>query len=209
MKSATHAEIIIYADIGASMFGGLSSREFATQLRELGDVANLDVRINSGGGDVFEGVAIYNLLAQHPSKVTVYVDALCASIATVIACAGDRIVMAESGDWMIHEPWTLAVGNAEDLREQIARLDAISDKIVNIYAARTGLDTDEIERYMEAETWFTADEALSLGFVDEVVASKRMAASYRRDWFKGVPKHRARGEMARKLKSMKDRLSRL
>ena len=122
-KSQTVAEIVVYGVIGQDFWGdGISAKSFSDQLNNLPKTVNqIDVRLNSGGGDVFDGVSIYNRLKQHKAKVTVYIDGLAASIASVIALAGDEVVMGEGALMMIHKPWTWAMGDSAALEEVIDR----------------------------------------------------------------------------------------
>ena len=110
-RGESSAELILYADIGEGWFGGISSKQFSDQLSAIGEVKNLDVRMNSAGGDVFEGITMYNRLNQHTANVTVTVDGLAASIASIIAMAADEIVVYDSSTVMIHKPWTYAGGS--------------------------------------------------------------------------------------------------
>src|SRR6478609_6695251 len=109
-KGTTAGEIYIYEDVGDSWFGGVTAKQFAADLKELGPVQTLDVRINSGGGDVFDGLAIYRQLVDHPAKVVSHIDGFAASIASIIAMAGDEIRISEAGFVMIHDAWGVAVG---------------------------------------------------------------------------------------------------
>lgn len=133
---------------------------------------NITVRINSPGGDVFAGVAIYNMLAEHSGEVTVKVDGLAASIASLIAMAGDKIVMLPGSMMMVHQPWTFAAGNADDLGEVIESLKKIGESMTPIYATRTGLSEERVNELLKAETWMTANDAVELGFADEAVDAK-------------------------------------
>lgn len=157
----------------------VTPKEFAEDLKALGDITELTVRINSGGGDVFAGQAIYSLLKSHPAKVTVYVDGLAASIASVVAMAGDTVIMPRNAMMMIHNPWAMAVGNAGDFRKLADDLDKIREGMIAAYQAKAGIDREELVQLLDAETWLTADEAKELGFVDEVDAAKQVAASLR------------------------------
>jgi len=136
----------------------------------------LELRINSGGGDVFEGNSIYALLSSWKNKegnrLTIYVDGLAASIASVIAMAGTEIVMSTNSLMMIHNPWTpAAAGDASDLRETAAVLDKVRETILAVYADRTGLDRETIGNLMDEETWLSAEEAINFGFADRLVAA--------------------------------------
>lgn len=126
------------------------------------------VILNSGGGDVWAGVAMYNALKELDAEVTVRVDGIAASIASVIAMAGDKIIMSPGTTMMIHRAATLAAGNAEDLEESIKMLNSVEQSIIPIYADRTGLDREVVEKMMSETTWMTPEEAVELGFADQV-----------------------------------------
>jgi ATP-dependent protease ClpP protease subunit len=144
---------------------------------------DLELRINSGGGDVFEGQAIYSLLESWKTttgnRVIVYIDGIAASVASVIAMAGSDIQMSSNALMMIHNPWTpAAVGGADDLRDLANVLDKIRETIVTVYETRSGIDRDAIGLMMDEETWFTAAEAVNFGFADQIVnASEETVAS--------------------------------
>lgn len=163
-KADGPTEIYIYDEIG---YFGDSAKEFAAKLTEV-DASQVAVHLNSPGGDIFDGLAIYQALKDHPANVTVHIDGLAASIASVIAQAGDRIVMAPKASMMIHDGWTMAVGNAGDLRKTAELLDKQSDIIASVYADRSGLPTEHWRARMLEETWYNADEALAAGLIDEV-----------------------------------------
>ena len=170
-KGSSVAEVYIYEDIG-KRFGGVSDKQFAVDLKALGAVSTLHVRLNSYGGDVFEGLAIYRLLADHPATVVAFIDGIAASIASVIAMAGDEIRIAEAGEIMIHEAWTVAVGPAAD------HLEATSSSIADVYAARTGQSKDQIQAWMAAETTFQSTNAVKYGFAQMVMPNVKMAARH-------------------------------
>lgn len=181
MKGEDAAEIYIYSDIGESWWGdGVTAKAVADQLKAMKGVKNIDVRINSYGGDVFDGLAIYRQLTDHAAKVTVHVDGIAASAASVIAMAGDTIRIASGGQLMIHDAWTIAIGNAEELRSTADRVDMTSQELAKLYAARTGRTETEVRDWMRAETWLTAEQAVERGFADEVVDFQRAVA-------RGVP----------------------
>lgn len=134
------------------------------------------VRINSPGGDVSAGVSIYNMLNEHDGEVTVKVDGMAASIASLIAMAGDKIIMLPGAMMMVHLPWTFAAGNSEDMSQVVEMLEKTGESMVPIYAARTGLSEDRINELLKAETWMTAQDAVDLGFADEAVEAKTSLA---------------------------------
>lgn len=168
------AEVLIY-DVIDSWFG-VDANQLVKDLKGL-DVDTIHVRINSPGGSVFDGIAIFNALKEHKAKVVTHVDALAASIASVIALAGDEVEMADNAMFMIHNAWILAIGDAAELRKTADLLDKISDaSIVRTYAAKTGADEDQIREWMNEETWFTAEEAKDEGFIDVIAARSESQA---------------------------------
>jgi len=192
-KSETQAEIIIYDEIGPwDDWGEISAKMVDKELKGLPSTVNqIDVRINSPGGDVFEGFTIYNRLKQHSANITIYVDGLAASIASIIAMAGDEIVMGEGALMMIHQPWTWARGNVQDLENTIDRLLDIEEQLVKVYQKRTGIDRSEIKSMLAAETWLDADQALEKGFVTELFESEEQIAASAIDkasWIRNKPR---------------------
>lgn len=180
------AEMYIDGDIVTDEWedSDTSAAGFRDALKSLGDVKNINLHINSPGGSVFEGIAIYNMLKQNPAHVNVYVDGLAASIASVIAMSGDAIFMPSNAMMMIHNPWTMAVGNAEELRKQADGLDQITKSSVQTYLAKAGdkLNEDKLKELMDNETWLTAQEAVDYGLADEVLSANQAAASIDK-WF--------------------------
>jgi ATP-dependent Clp protease protease subunit len=172
---ATRAEIVIYDEIGAF---GIPAKAFLDELKALGSVAELTVRINSPGGSVFDGVAIYNALKRHDAVITVWVDGIVASIASMIAMAGDEVVMPENAMLMLHDPSALVVGTAADMRAMAQALDKMKAGMVAAYRDKSGRDDAEIEALMRDETWLTAQEAVDLRLADRVEAPVRMAAHF-------------------------------
>lgn len=154
----------IYDEIG---WFGISAQQFAEDIEKIkGGIIN--IRINSPGGSVFDGMAIYNAIKQHSAKTVIYIDGLAASIASVIALAGDEVVMAENAFMMIHEPWGLVIGPASEMRSEADLLDKLAGSLIKTYMAASDKDEKEIKKLMAAETWFDADEALEIGFVDKI-----------------------------------------
>lgn len=149
---------------------GVSAKEFAGALGALpADVHTINLHINSPGGMVFEGVAILNQLRQHSARIVAVVDGLAASAASFIACGADEVQMAPNTQLMIHDAWALAIGNAATMREAGDLLDRLSDNIASVYAAKTGGTTEEWRTAMLAESWYSAEEAVSAGLADSVV----------------------------------------
>lgn len=171
------AEILIYDEIGVDPWtgGGIAAERFVTDLQAI-KAPHIDVRINSVGGSVFEGNAIYNALLRHPARVETYIDGIAASIASVIAMAGERIHIAANAFLMIHNPHGVVWGEAADMRKMADTLETIRGSLVGTYARRTGHDTAQIEAWMDAETWFNAEEAVEHGFADEIVEGREIDA---------------------------------
>ena len=162
------ADVSILECIGQGWFGdGFTARKMAAILRSLGD-RPVSVAINSPGGDVFEGVAIYNLLAAHPAEVTVKVLGVAASSASVIAMAGDRIEIGVGALLMIHNCWGAVIGDRNDLRDAIETFGKIDAAMASIYVARSGLDAKSVGAMMDAETWLDGASAVEQGFADAV-----------------------------------------
>ncbi|MCD9062744.1 head maturation protease, ClpP-related [Staphylococcus chromogenes] len=155
-----------------------SAPSFKDALKELKDVKQITVNINSGGGDVFSGVAIHNMLKSHKAHVTVKIDGLAASIASVIAMAGDKVIIPRNAMLMIHNAWTFAVGNASDLRKQAEDLEKINSVVINSYLDKNpNIDEDKLRSLMDDETWLTAQEAKDLGLVDVIAEPNKAAAN--------------------------------
>lgn len=148
---------------------GVSAEMVNSALNELSGAGDIDVLINSPGGDVFEATAIHSSLIKNSANIHVHIDGYAASAATRIAMAGDSIQIAASGMYMIHYAWTLALGNAGELRKTADMLEKVDSTIVTDYMNKTGRDEAEIRDWMEAETWFTAEEAVQNGFVDGII----------------------------------------
>ncbi len=194
-KTQNKGEIYIYGDIVSSKWDerDVTAVDFKNELNQLGDVSEIDVHINSAGGNVFEGHAIYNMLKMHKAKVNIYVDALAASIASVIAMSGDTIFMHKNSFMMIHNSWIMTLGNSKDLRQTADLLDKTDQSSNNAYLDKaTNLSEEELKQLLEAETWLTADEALEKGLADEILGASEIAASISKDsyqMFKHVPEN--------------------
>ena len=184
MDSGT-PELFIYDDIDD--WWGVSAQSIVDQIRDL-DATDIDVRINCRGGMVFEGIAIYNALRLHKANIHIKVDGLAASIASVIAMAGDTVTMAENSMLMIHNPYGWASGDAEAMRKTADVMDKIADSIAVSYTARTGKTIEEMKALMDEETWYTAAEALESGLVDQVDSPVKAAACFDISMFNNAPK---------------------
>jgi ATP-dependent protease ClpP protease subunit len=181
------AEILIYDDIGPEEWGGVSAKAVKAQLDAMPDADQIVVRINSPGGDVFDGFAIYNLLKQHPAHITVKVDGMAASAASVIAMAGDTIEMASNARMMIHNPWTLAVGDSAEMRKKAELLDQIKESIVATYKARVKMEEADIAEAMDSEWWFGAKAAIEHGFADAESGAAKAIKNTAKPWIRNAP----------------------
>lgn len=181
--AANKAELLIYGVIESTSFWGdeVTPKEVNDMLKAIGDnVAEITVRINSPGGDVFAGMAIHSMLKRHPAKITAYVDGLAASIASVIPLAADKIVMPKGSMMMIHRPMgSIRLSRSEALRQRADLLDKIESEMTDLYSAKSGLTAEQLKPLLEAETWYTADEAKAAGLADEVEGELEVAACLR------------------------------
>lgn len=203
-QTNTAADLYFYGDIVSTAYNpddwwssgspeDKAPQDVADFLNELDGMTDVNIHVNSGGGDVFAGVAIYNILKNNNANKTTYVEGLAASAASIIALAGDKIIIPSSAQLMIHNPWTYAGGNANDLRNVADMLDQISKSLVNIYMenAKDGIKADDIKQMMDEEKWFTGEEAAEV-FNIEVDTTEPVAASIKSEFFskyKNTPKN--------------------
>jgi ATP-dependent Clp protease, protease subunit len=185
-KGKKSAELTIYGSIGEDIWSdtGITAKKVIDAIKDFGEIENLDVRINSMGGDVFEGVTIYNRLKQMKANITVYVDGLAASIASIIAMAGDEIILSEGSLMMVHSPMTFAYGNQREFQNKIEILDTIEEEMLGIYSRRTGMPRSEIRNLLHSETWLNAQEALESGFATSISEEESIAACSDKDLLK-------------------------
>jgi len=198
-KDSTSADIFLYGEIvpdGWQWYEtDMAAIDFKNELDALGDgIKTINLYINSPGGSVFEGIAIHNMLKRHQAKVNVHIDALAASIASVIAMAGDTIFMPKNSMLMIHNPWTLAMGNSAELRKVADDLDRIGQSSKQAYLQKAGdkITDEKLQELLDAETWLSANDALQYGLCDVVEDAVQVAASVSNDLFqkyKNVPKN--------------------
>jgi ATP-dependent Clp protease protease subunit len=192
-KKQDSLELMIYDYIGADWMGnGVTAKDVASKIKDAGDIKQITVRVNSPGGNVFEGSAIYSLLAQHPAKVVCYVDGVAASAAFTIAMAADEIYCSESSLMMCHNAWGASMGSADDMRQMADLLDKTSMMMCEIYAKRSGQDVGAMKSIMDAETWMTAAEAVKMGFATATIereddGDEELAASFDLSHFAKVP----------------------
>nr|WP_207749931.1 head maturation protease, ClpP-related [Clostridium tyrobutyricum] len=178
-ENSDEGELLLYGDISDSTWWGdeITPKNFKEELDSLGDIKTLNVYINSGGGDVFAGQAIYSMLKRHSATVNVYVDGLAASIASIIAMAGDNVKMPKNAMLMVHNPWSFGMGNANDFRKLADDLDKVRESMISVYEDKTGMEKEKIVELLDAETWMTAEKAVEFGFADEIEEEKQVAAS--------------------------------
>ena len=182
-KTADEATLYLYDEIGA---WGVTAKDFTTELSDV-TATTINLRINSPGGDVFDGFTIHNLLKEHPAQVKVKVDGLAASIASIIAMSGDQIEMAKNAFLMIHNAWAISKGNAEAMRKMADTLDKIDMQLVRAYQDKTGATQRDIRQMMAEETWLNADEAVANGFADSVCDPSQVKARFDLSRFNHVP----------------------
>jgi len=188
-KANDTAEISIYDEIG---FWGVSAASFAQDLKACGNnLKQINLHIHSPGGDVFDGIAIYNLLKKHPANVIVYIDGLAASMASVIAMAGNEVIMPENAMMMIHKPWGIQGGDAEDMRKYADLLDKVENTLIPAYANKTGKTPEELAEMLSAETWLNGKECVEQGFADklaEPLVAMASIKSRKLEDFENMPK---------------------
>lgn len=209
-KTETVAEILLYGPIGESPWDDsyISAKQFADALKKIPEsVKTIELRVNSPGGSVFDGMTIYERLKGHKAKVIAYVDGMAASIASIIIMAADEIIMGEGAQVMIHKPMTGVYGNAREMESIIDVLDKIESQMIGIYTRRTGISRAELIAAVDKETWYTAEEAMELGFADKISAydqTMQIAASAMAEdckWFKNRPQFQNKNALVRqKLK---------
>lgn len=195
-KARHENELFIYDEIG---FFGIQAEEFVRQLAAIeGD--EVHIRINSPGGSVFDGQSIITAIREHSSRTVAHVDGLAASMAAMIATSTDETVMADGSFMMIHDPWSIVLGSASDMRREANLLDKVADSLAQQLARKSGMDVDGVKGLMADETWLTADEAVESGFADSLAeerADQSAAARFDLSVFANVPDS-LQGEPARK-----------
>lgn len=174
-------EVLIYDFIGFDPWmGGISAAEFARDLKAI-NTRKIVLRINSPGGDIFEGVAIRNALREHPAQIETHIDGLAASTASWVGLDAKRVIMAPHATMMIHEPWDIALGDAETFRKEAGVLDQLGDEIARMYVEKAGGETAAWRDLMRAETWYMDDAAVQSGLADEVAGGEPASADNRYD----------------------------
>lgn len=214
-STETSADLYFYGDIVSSWWGAWDDADqYPEKVKDFLDEAkgkDLNIYVNSGGGSVFAGMAIYNMLKRHEGNKTVYVDGLAGSISSVIALAGDRVVIPSNAYMMIHKPWNCTQGNANDFREMADMLDKIEEGILNVYSENINedIDIEEIKELVNAETWLTGEDAskyfnIELSKSIEVVA----CVSDYYDKYTKVPKN-IKNNSVKNIKKLNNELEKL
>ncbi len=198
-KAGTTADVYIFDEIGTY---GVTAQEFITDIKDLKDTP-INLRINSLGGDVFDGMAMYNVIKRREAKTTVYIEGIAASIATIIALGADEVVMAENSLFMIHNAWGGSMGEAKDMRKTADTLDKITGELTDIYRKKTGLSYDSLVDMMDEETWLNANEAFSYGFIDTISDSIKVAAKYDVSKFKNITQEEIQNKLSININNKK------
>ncbi|MFS1525634.1 ClpP-like prohead protease/major capsid protein fusion protein [Microbulbifer sp. 2304DJ12-6] len=176
----SEADIYVYDYIG---YYGVTAKDFARDLKSLGKVNKINLHLNSPGGDVFEGTAIYNLLKDHSAEIETWIEGIAASMGSVIALAGDTVHIAENAYFMVHNPSAAARGDERALEKIKGLLVKVKKTMVGLYTARSGLSDEEVSQIMDDETWYAGAEAVEAGFATDTTAATEMAASFSAELF--------------------------
>ena len=198
-KAGETADIYIFDEIGTY---GVTAQDFISEIKGLKDMP-INLRINSLGGDVFDGMAMYNVIKRREAKTTVYIEGIAASIATIIALGADEVIMAENSLFMIHNAWGGTAGEAKDMRKTAETLDKITSELTDIYVKKTGLSYDALAEMMDEETWLNAQEAFDLGFVDTISDSIKVAAKYDVSKFKNITQEEIQNKLSININNKK------
>ena len=192
-------DVYIFDEIGAY---GLNAQSFIEEVKAY-KKQPMNIHINCVGGDVFDGMAIYNIIKKRTAETTVYIEGIAASMGSVIALAADNVVMAENSLFMIHNAWGGAMGESKELKKTANLLEKISNEIADIYIKKTKLPYDRVKEMMDEETWLNADEALELGFIDSISDAIKVAAKYDVSKFKNITNEEISSKLNINLKSKK------
>ena len=198
-KAGETADIYIFDEIGTY---GVTAQDFISEIKGLKDMP-INLRINSLGGDVFDGMAMYNVIKRREAKTTVYIEGIAASIATIIALGADEVIMAENSLFMIHNAWGGTSGEAKDMRKTAETLDKITSELTDIYVKKTGLSYDTLAEMMDEESWLNAEEAFALGFIDTISDSIKVAAKYDVSKFKNITQEEIKNKLSININNKK------
>jgi ATP-dependent Clp endopeptidase proteolytic subunit ClpP len=197
--SSDIVDVYIFDEIGTF---GINAQSFIDEIKAFKN-SPINLHINCVGGDVFDGMAIYNILKKRTAKTTVYIEGIAASMGSVIALAADTVIMSENSLFMIHNAWGGAMGEAKELKKTANLLEKISNEIADIYIKKTNLPYDRVKEMMDEETWLNADEALELGFIDSISDAIKVAAKYDVSKFKNITNEEIKCKLNINLKSKK------
>ena len=198
-KAGASTDVYIFNEIG---MWGITAQDFITDIKDLKDTP-INLRINSLGGDVFDGLAIYNIIKKRTAKTTVYIEGIAASIATIIALGADEVVMSENSLFMIHNASGGAMGESKDLQKTADILVKITEQLAEVYQAKTGLSKEAILDMMDEETWLSATEAFELGFIDTISDAIKVAAKYDVSKFKNITQEEIKNKLSININNKK------
>ena len=198
-KASKVVDVYIFDEIG---MGGVNAQGFIEEIKSFKD-SPMNLHINCVGGDVFDGMAIYNIIKKRTATTTVYIEGIDASMGSVIALAANKVVMAENSLFMIHNAWGGAMGEAKEMKKTAKLLDKISGEIADIYVKKTKLPYDKVKEMMDEETWLNAEEALELGFIDSISDAIKVAAKYDVSKFKNITNKEIKTKLSINIKSKK------
>ena len=198
-KAGSATDVYIFDEIG---MWGVTAQNFISDIKDLKDTP-INLRINSLGGDVFDGLAIYNIIKKRTAKTTVYIEGIAASIATIIALGADEVVMSENSLFMIHNASGGAMGESKDLQKTAEVLNKITRQLAEVYEAKTGLSQTAIQDMMDAETWLNAQEAFDLGFIDTISDAIKVAAKYDVSKFKNITQEEIKNKLSININNKK------
>jgi len=182
-SSEDETDVLIYDVIA---WYAVDAAQLARDLQKI-TTPRINLRINSPGGNVFDGLAIHNMLKAHPATITTHIEGYAASIASIIALAGDTVKIAKNAFFMIHEPWSIIAGDAEELRKEADVLDKLSGALVSTYLEVSGKSEKQIKAWMKEETWFNAQAAVDSGFAHEIIGESSVNAGFDVSIFANVP----------------------
>ena len=198
-KAGSSTDVYIFDEIG---MWGVTAQNFISDIKDLKDTP-INLRINSLGGDVFDGLAIYNVIKKRTAKTTVYIEGIAASIATIIALGADEVVMSENSLFMIHNASGGAMGESKDLQKTAQVLDKITRQLAEVYESKTGLSQETIQDMMDEETWLNAQEAFDLGFIDTISDAIKIAAKYDVSKFKNITQEEIKNKLSININNKK------
>ena len=198
-KVGNSADVYIFNEIGTY---GITAQDFISDIKDLKDTP-INLHVNSIGGDVFDGMAIYNVIKRREARTTVYIEGIAASIATIIALGADEVIMAENSLFMIHNAWGGAMGEAKDMRKTADTLEKISSELTDIYMKKTGLSYEALAEMMDEETWLNAQEAYDYGFIDTISDSIKVAAKYDVSKFKNITQEEIQNKLSININNKK------